>query len=62
MQGSIARMKDEPDWTGEFSGVYVPSEYRDEVRANLDRIALIAKLLLDFPMEDDVEIAPVFEP
>jgi hypothetical protein len=31
------------------------------VRANLDRLTYIAKALLDFPLGDEIETAPVFE-
>jgi hypothetical protein len=50
------------DRTAALPGVFVPPEYRMAVRANLDRLAPIAKALLDFPLGDEIENAPVFEP
>ncbi|MBG1262025.1 DUF4089 domain-containing protein [Nostoc commune] len=37
-------------------------EYRDGVVANFERISAIANLVNSFPIPDDIEVAPVFEP
>jgi hypothetical protein len=37
-------------------------EYRDGVVANFERIRAIADLVNSFPIPEDVEVAPVFEP
>lgn len=37
-------------------------EYRDGVVANFERIRVIAQLVNSFPLPDDIEVAPVFEP
>ncbi|MEH2363360.1 DUF4089 domain-containing protein [Nostoc sp.] len=37
-------------------------EYRDGVVANFERIRAIANLVNSFPIPDDIEVAPVFEP
>ena len=37
-------------------------EYRDGVVANFERIRAIANLVNSFPLAEDIEIAPVFEP
>ncbi|MEH2417321.1 DUF4089 domain-containing protein [Nostoc sp.] len=37
-------------------------EYRDGVVANFERIRAIANLVNEFPLAEDVEVAPVFEP
>ncbi|BAY94442.1 MULTISPECIES: DUF4089 domain-containing protein [unclassified Tolypothrix] len=37
-------------------------EYRDGVVANFERIKAIAQLVNDFPIAEEVEVAPVFEP
>lgn len=37
-------------------------EHRSGVVANFARIVSIAQLVTEFPLPDDVEIAPVFEP
>ncbi|MEH2162883.1 MAG: DUF4089 domain-containing protein [Nostoc sp.] len=37
-------------------------EYRDGVGANFERIMAIANLVNEFPLTEEVEAAPVFEP
>lgn len=37
-------------------------EYRDGVVANFERIKAIAQLVNSFPLPEEVEAAPVFEP
>ena len=37
-------------------------EYRDGVVANFERIRAIANLVNSFPLGEDIEVAPVFEP
>ncbi|MEH2238899.1 DUF4089 domain-containing protein [Nostoc sp.] len=37
-------------------------EYRDGVVANFERIRAIANLVNEFPLAEDIEVAPVFEP
>ncbi|MBW4689540.1 MAG: DUF4089 domain-containing protein [Komarekiella atlantica HA4396-MV6] len=37
-------------------------EYRDGVVANFERIRAIAQLVNSFPLPEEVEAAPVFEP
>ncbi len=37
-------------------------EYRDGVVANFERIEAIAQLVNSFPLPDNIEVAPVFEP
>ncbi|MDZ7956382.1 MAG: DUF4089 domain-containing protein [Aulosira sp. DedQUE10] len=37
-------------------------EYRDAVVANFERIKAIAQLVNEFPIAEEVEVAPVFEP
>ncbi|MGF2035145.1 MAG: DUF4089 domain-containing protein [Nostoc sp. CmiVER01] len=37
-------------------------EYRDSVVANFERISAIANLVNSFPLAEDIEVAPVFEP
>ncbi|BAY97296.1 hypothetical protein NIES37_12340 [Tolypothrix tenuis PCC 7101] len=37
-------------------------EYRDGVVANFERIKAIAQLVNEFPIAEEVEVAPVFEP
>ncbi len=37
-------------------------EYQDGVVANFERIKAIAHLVNSFPLPEDIEVAPVFEP
>jgi len=37
-------------------------EYRDGVVANFERIRANASVVNEFPLAEDVEVAPVFEP
>jgi len=43
-------------------GMPIPPEFREGVRVNLERMSFIARPLLDFPIDDSVEAAPVFVP
>ena len=43
-------------------GFDLPDEYRDGVIANFERIQVIAKLVNEFPLPEEIEAAPVFEP
>ncbi|OKH38452.1 DUF4089 domain-containing protein [[Phormidium ambiguum] IAM M-71] len=40
----------------------IDSEYRPSVIQNFERIMTIAKLVTEFPLPEDLEIAPIFEP
>ena len=40
----------------------IRDEYRDGVVANFERINAIANLVNSFPLPEDIEVAPVFEP
>jgi hypothetical protein len=43
-------------------GLPIPVEYRESVVENFERIAAIAQLITEFPLPEDTEIAPTFEP
>jgi hypothetical protein len=43
-------------------GMPVPPANREAVRINLERVGVIARPLLEFPVEESVESAPVFVP
>jgi ketosteroid isomerase-like protein len=45
-----------------YVGLPIPSAFRDGVRLNLERSAVIARPLLEFALSDDIESAAVFEP
>ncbi|MBE9009377.1 DUF4089 domain-containing protein [Pseudanabaenaceae cyanobacterium LEGE 13415] len=40
----------------------IPDEYREGVVANMERIHTVAQFVLEFPLPDNIEAAPVFEP
>ncbi|MCX7595871.1 MAG: DUF4089 domain-containing protein [Fischerella sp.] len=40
----------------------LPDEYRDGVVANFERIRAIAQVVNSFPLPEEIEVAPVFEP
>jgi hypothetical protein len=43
-------------------GLPLDPEHRPGVVLNLERIAAMAAMLMAFPLADDIEPAPVFEP
>ncbi len=43
-------------------GLPIPSEYHQGVVENFERITIVAQLVTDFPLPEEIEIAPVFEP
>ncbi|MBI1792464.1 MAG: oxalurate catabolism protein HpxZ [Acidobacteria bacterium] len=50
------------DQASALVGMPIPAGNREAVRANLERVAVIARPLFDFPIDDSVESAPVFVP
>lgn len=50
------------DQTALLIGLPIPTEYRQDVIDNFERIAAIAQLVTEFPLPEDTEIAPIFEP
>jgi Asp-tRNA(Asn)/Glu-tRNA(Gln) amidotransferase C subunit len=42
--------------------LHLRDEYRDGVVANFERIMAIANLVNEFPLTEDIEAAPIFEP
>jgi Protein of unknown function (DUF4089) len=43
-------------------GLTIAPEYRSGVIANLERNMTIAQLVMEFPLPDEIEVAPVFQP
>ncbi len=43
-------------------GFNLPEEYREGVVTNFERIQVIAKLVNEFSLPEDIEAATVFEP
>jgi hypothetical protein len=50
------------DAAAEFLNLPINSDYRPGVIANLEMIADIARLVTEFPLEAEVEPAPIFRP
>jgi hypothetical protein len=50
------------DQLGALVGLAIPAEYRAGVETNIARARAIAQAVLDFPLADTVESAPVFQP
>jgi ketosteroid isomerase-like protein len=50
------------DLASAMVGITIPAANRDQVQVNLERVTQIAKPLLDYPLDDAVESAPVFVP
>lgn len=50
------------DLMGLLLDLEIRDEYRDSVMANFERISAIANLVNSFPLGEDIEVAPVFEP
>ena len=50
------------DQMGALVGLPIPPSYRAGVETNLARSRAIAQAVLDFPLDDTVESAPVFRP
>jgi len=40
----------------------IPPEYHAGVVENFDRIVAVAQLVTEFPLPEETEVAPVFEP
>jgi hypothetical protein len=43
-------------------GLPIPPEYHQSVMENFARIQTVAQFVLDCPLPEDIEIAPIFEP
>jgi hypothetical protein len=50
------------DRMAELIDLPIDPEYRPGVVDNITRVAAIAQLVNEFPLPDDIEAAPVFEP
>ena len=48
--------------TAELINLPLDPEHRPGVVVNFERIAAIARLVTEFPLPPEVEVAPVFEP
>jgi hypothetical protein len=50
------------DRLSQYLDLPIAPDYRPGVIANLERTAAIAQLVLDFPLPEAIEPAPVFQP
>jgi hypothetical protein len=50
------------DQAARIIGLEIPAEYHAGVVQNFERIAAIAQPVMEFPLPEDIEIAPIFEP
>jgi hypothetical protein len=50
------------DQASALVGMPIPPANREAVRINLERVAAIVRPLLEFPIEESIESAPVFVP
>jgi hypothetical protein len=48
--------------TAQMIGLPIPLEYHQSVVENFERIRTVAQLVIDVPLPEHIEIAPVFEP
>ncbi|MBD3880814.1 DUF4089 domain-containing protein [Phormidium tenue FACHB-886] len=50
------------DLMAQLLDLELDSAHRPGVITNLERTAAIAKLVMEFPLPDEIEVAPVFQP
>lgn len=50
------------DQAAALIGLPIPDEYHQSIVENFERIQTVAQLFLEFPLPEDTEVAPVFEP
>jgi hypothetical protein len=50
------------DAAAAVAGLAIDPAHRPGVLANFERIAQIAALVMEFPLDEQVEAAPVFQP
>jgi hypothetical protein len=62
MEGKGLNVGEYVDLMALLVGLELRDEYRDGVVANFERIQAIAQVVNEFPLSEDVEVAPVFEP
>jgi hypothetical protein len=50
------------DTTSTALNLEIPAQYRASVIANLERLLELGGQVMSFPLPDDTEMAPVFQP
>jgi hypothetical protein len=58
----VVNVEEYVDRTAELINLPLEPENRQGVVVNFERIAAIARLVTEFPLPPEVEVAPVFEP
>ncbi|MBN3909733.1 MAG: DUF4089 domain-containing protein [Nostoc sp. NMS1] len=62
MEGMSFNVGEYVDQMALLLDLQIRDEDRDGVVANFERIRAIANLVNSFPLAEDIEVAPVFEP
>lgn len=62
MTSTSANIAELVDLMAVFLELPIDPEYRPGVIANLERTATIAQLVMEFPIPDNIEAAPTFQP
>jgi hypothetical protein len=62
MEGKELNVAEYVDLMALLLDLQLRDEYRDGVVANFQRIKAIAQVVNEFPLPEDVEAAPTFEP
>ena len=61
-EGLMVNVEEYVDRTAELINLPLDAEHRPGVVVNFERIAAIARLVTEFPLPQEIEAAPVFEP
>lgn len=62
MEAQELKISDYVDLMALLLDLQLRDEYRNGVVANFERIKAIAQVVNDFPVLDNIEAAPIFEP
>lgn len=62
MTEPVSNVKDYVDQAALIVGLPIPQEYNQGVVENFERIRIVAQLVMDFPLTEEIEIVPVFNP
>lgn len=62
MTETVPSATDYVDQAALMIGLPIPPEYHQSVVENFERIRAVAQQVMDFPLPEATEIAPVFEP
>jgi hypothetical protein len=62
MEEKTFKVKEYVDLMAELLDLQLKNEYRDNVVANFERITTIARIVNEFPLPDELEVATEFHP